>query len=156
MSDASTLLRLDSMTLRGVGSYFHGAELKVRPLTILCGTNGSGKSTWFNAIELLQRSLSKGMLPFGFDADDGDCHDMQWTNARVNSAALPDLVEDATTADRFGPWGTIGASSTAVGDVRGSQQDGSWRVHDHVAARLLWLGVCVKGDRFRLRLAHSS
>src|SRR5215204_388509 len=97
-------LRLDSLTLRGIGSYFHGAELNIRPLTILCGNNGSGKSTWFNTIELLQRSLAKKLLPFRFDAFDGDCHDMQLTNARVNSAEAADLIPDLAADERFGPW----------------------------------------------------
>jgi len=40
-------LALRAITLRGIGSYLHGARLDIRPLMILCGTNGSGKSTWF-------------------------------------------------------------------------------------------------------------
>jgi predicted ATPase len=56
---AEKILRLDSMTLRGIGSYYDGAELKFRPLTVLCGTNGSGKSTWFNRLAMLQRSMDR-------------------------------------------------------------------------------------------------
>ena len=77
MDAKKKLLRLDSMTLRGIGSYFQGAELKFRPLTILCGANGSGKSTWLDRIAMLQRSLSKGRLPFWFDTDDNDIYDHQ-------------------------------------------------------------------------------
>ena len=38
-------LALRSMTLRGIGSYFYGQRLDLRPLTVICGENGSGKST---------------------------------------------------------------------------------------------------------------
>ena len=44
-------LVLKAMTLRGRGPYLHGARLDIRPLTILCGENGSGKSIW---IELMR------------------------------------------------------------------------------------------------------
>ena len=46
----SAPLRLTAMTLRGLGPYLHGARLEIKPLTILCGENGSGKSTWIEAI----------------------------------------------------------------------------------------------------------
>ena len=46
----SAPLRLTAMTLRGHGPYLHGARLEIKPLTILCGENGSGNSTWIEAI----------------------------------------------------------------------------------------------------------
>ena len=70
---------LEAMTLRGLGSYLHGARLEIRPLTILCGTNGSGKSTWFRMLRILQDSLERGTLPFSLEGDIGcgedDFHD---------------------------------------------------------------------------------
>jgi len=41
---------LDAMTLRGIGSYLHGARMDINPLTILCRANGSWKSTWFKSL----------------------------------------------------------------------------------------------------------
>ncbi len=49
----SAPLRLTAMTLRGLGPYLHGARLEIKPLTILCGENGSGKSTWIEALRIL-------------------------------------------------------------------------------------------------------
>ena len=46
----SAPLRLTAMTLRGLGKYLHGQRLEIKPLTILCGENGSGKSTWIGAL----------------------------------------------------------------------------------------------------------
>ena len=63
-------LILDAMTLRGLGPYLEGTRLEVRPLTILCGKNGSGKSTWLKMLNLLQRSQLRGLLPFAFDRDE--------------------------------------------------------------------------------------
>ena len=61
---------LDAMTLRGIGSYLHGARLDIKPLTILCGANGSGKSTWLKALNLLEESLNANRFPFGFAVAD--------------------------------------------------------------------------------------
>jgi len=47
-------IRLKSLSLRGFGSYLDETELKIRPLTILCGKNGSGKSTWLKALKFLR------------------------------------------------------------------------------------------------------
>ena len=67
LPDEKTPFELTAITLRGVGSYLRGARLEIRPLTILCGKNGSGKSTWLKALNLLSRSLEANRLPFAFD-----------------------------------------------------------------------------------------
>ncbi len=56
-------LVLTAMTLRGIGSYFAGSRLEIRPLTVLCGKNGSGKSTWLKVLNVLSDSLRAGKLP---------------------------------------------------------------------------------------------
>ena len=80
-------LILEAMTLRGLGSYLHGAHLEIRPLTILCGTNGSGKSTWFRILKILQDSINSGRLPFSFEDDigcgEGETHDCTNPLARM-------------------------------------------------------------------------
>jgi signal recognition particle GTPase len=43
-------LRLKEITLHGIGSYYKPARLEIKPLTILCGTNGSGKRTCLGKI----------------------------------------------------------------------------------------------------------
>ena len=151
------LLRLDSMTLRGIGSYFNGAELKIRPLTILCGTNGSGKSTWFNVLSMLKRSIEKDMLPFRLDARDRYCHDMELTNSRVNGAEIRDLAEVEEQNDRFGPYGTIGLSgeATEAGALFPPPSEG-FHPASHAATSLLWEGKIEKGAKLRVRIAHSS
>ena len=68
--EPSARLILDAITLRGLGPYLEGTRLEVRPLTILCGKNGSGKSTWLKMLNLLQRSQLRGLLPFAFDRDE--------------------------------------------------------------------------------------
>ena len=51
--------KLNKLTLRAIGSYLDGADIDIRPLTILCGTNGSGKSTWVNTLTLLKDATTQ-------------------------------------------------------------------------------------------------
>ncbi len=55
----SAPLKLTKMTLRGLGPYLKGAELEIKPLTILCGENGSGKSTWIDTLRLIKNTVTK-------------------------------------------------------------------------------------------------
>src|SRR5690242_8875616 len=62
---------MHAITVRGIGSYLHGARLEIRPLTVLCGTNGSGKPTWFKVLNMLKDSISaNNCFPFGWSAND--------------------------------------------------------------------------------------
>lgn len=49
--------RLKEITLHGIGSYYKPARLEIKPLTILCGTNGSGKSTWMKVLSTVKEAL---------------------------------------------------------------------------------------------------
>jgi energy-coupling factor transporter ATP-binding protein EcfA2 len=102
---------LEAMTLRGLGSYLHGARLEIRPLTILCGTNGSGKSTWFRMLQILIDSNERGTLPFSLEGDigcgEGDMHDHTNPLARDAYGYNRRLISAAADRD-FGPLGTVG------------------------------------------------
>ena len=56
-------LRLQTMSLRGIGSYLDGAQIEFAPLTILCGENGSGKSTWLRVLDVLANSMDDPEFP---------------------------------------------------------------------------------------------
>jgi predicted ATPase len=161
ISQGNLALALRSVTLRGVGSYLHGARLDVRPLTILCGTNGSGKSTWFRVLHLLRRSYEKGLLPFEFDPDDNkeSFHDL--TNAYLKTFGAENLEgPEASHAElQYGPLGTVGLSFEATTDTTlplspedrpGLADEGS------LPQGLLWFGHCPKGTRFTVWLAHPD
>lgn len=60
----SSSIRLDAITLNRTGSYFHPARLELRPLTILCGENGSGKSTWMKVLRFLRDVAHDEDFPF--------------------------------------------------------------------------------------------
>ncbi len=62
----SAPLRLTAMTLRGLGPYLHGARLEIKPLTILCGQNGSGKSTWIEMLRRMKWTVDHPSFPFAF------------------------------------------------------------------------------------------
>jgi len=89
---------LTAITLRGVGSYLHGTRLDIRPLTILCGKNGSGKSTWLKALNLLSRSLEANRLPFGFDDTSPGKLDREFRDS-----IMADLAEGVADVDAPGP-----------------------------------------------------
>lgn len=149
-------LALTSMTLRGVGSYLYGQRLDLRPLTVICGENGSGKSTWFKAWNLLKNSCHRRDFPFTFAPDAASFwHD--YTNSWLKS--FPDLCDQDPLADRaFGPYGTIGLHFAAVEDLILNPAPlagpGDLTQDDSDPRTLLLGGRCPKGTRFRLRLAH--
>ena len=143
---------LTAMTLRGIGSYLHGARLELRPLTILCGRNGSGKSTWLKALDVLRRSLEADTLPFGFVISDWSVHDIQFMNAFWHLASPEDHVRvgDPKASIQFGPPGTIGLEFVANRDAEPDECE-------EVDARaFLETGRWTRGTRFRLRIAHPS
>lgn len=149
-------LALSSMTLRGVGSYFYGQRLDLRPLTIICGENGSGKSTWLKAWNLLKNSQRLREFPFAFASDAASFwHD--YTNSYLKT--FPDHCEQDPHADiEYGPYGTIGLHFEAVDELVLNQDilDGSdvTAENDSLPRTFLLGGRCPKGTRFRIRLAH--
>ena len=107
--------RLTSLTLRGIGSYLHGTRLEIRPLTVLCGKNGSGKSTWIRALNILQKSLAKHVIPFELSNDqstDYDTYDHTYSSYRVSDKPP---ISNGSPED-FGPVGTIGLHFNSVSD----------------------------------------
>jgi len=155
----SAPLVLRSLTLRGVGSYLHGQRLDLRPLTILCGKNGSGKSTWLNALALLKRSLPQ--LPFAFHGEDAPYLD-PYTNAVVGMAENPGqrraLASPQQEAE-FGPFGTIGlVFETTMSLSLPAEAEGDAPTTDiaTTAHQFLWSGRCPASTRFQLRLAHPK
>src|SRR3954453_4600674 len=106
------MLQLDAITLRGVGSYVQGSRLDIRPLTILSGINGSGKSTWFKSLAMLRRSL--GQLLFAFDVNDASAFDVEFMNYSLYCREDLTEYEDANEEDRFGPPASIGLEFTVT------------------------------------------
>lgn len=66
-------LQIESMSLDGFGPYYKKQKMSFAPLTIICGCNGKGKSTWLDALETLkgpaehylnQHRPSQQLMPF--------------------------------------------------------------------------------------------
>ena len=110
LQNSSTDVVIQAITLRGIGSYLTGARLELKPLTILCGTNGSGKSTWLKALTLLSNSLLANRIPFGFNIEDRNENDLQIINAFYHTEKPSSFEHFGNEEDekRFGPPGTIG------------------------------------------------
>jgi ABC-type ATPase involved in cell division len=150
---------LKAMTLRGVGSYLKGARLEIRPLTILCGKNGSGKSTWLKMLNLLKDS--QNLLPFALNTEGGEEGPRygSYTNALVRMAEkegerkrLSNYEEDV----KYGPLGTIGLHFEATEDIHLNPLPilPDDIASDSLPQEFLWHGRCPKGAWFRLRIAH--
>ncbi len=78
---------LDSHDAPGIGSYFAGSRLEIRPLTVLCGKNGSGKSTWLKVLNVLSDSLRRQAA--WLRITDWESNNIQLTNAFYH-LAYPD------------------------------------------------------------------
>jgi len=171
MEECVSPLVLEAMTLRGLGSYLHGARLEIRPLTILCGTNGSGKTTWFRMLCILQASIERGTLPFFFEGDlacgEGDWHDH--TNPLVREMAGYGQFLVSAAADRdFGPLGTIGLHLRSAAAFDLPEWPGSGPSIDAEDAPIALLvpgslphaflseGHCPQGTRFRIRMTDPT
>ena len=148
---------LDAMTLRGIGSYLHGARLDIKPLTILCGANGSGKSTWLKALNLLEDSLKANRFPFGLAVADWSPQNIQVTNAFYHLAEPEkfQILESPNATRDFGSPATIGLEFHATQDFQlqwkepiDPQRESAWQ--------FLHRGAVRANDRFRLRFAHPT
>ncbi|MCE9635807.1 MAG: AAA family ATPase [Planctomycetes bacterium] len=147
-------LQLRALTLRGIGSYVRGARLDLRPLTILCGTNGSGKSTWFRALGLLRASVSRDYFPFYLcePLAEGRVHTFGFTNALLATSENWDFddLADADEDAHYGPHGTLGVELVANQEVRLGSAMPSSDTSD--ATRFLLDGVIAAGASVRLML----
>lgn len=89
-------LVLKAVTLYGVGPYHDSYRLDIKPLTILCGANGTGKSTWIEMIRRLRNSLDAGCFPyslaqedsFEYKRDPNDPNDAVRRNATFRNALI--------------------------------------------------------------------
>jgi energy-coupling factor transporter ATP-binding protein EcfA2 len=157
-------LVLSSITLRGVGSYLKGARLEIRPLTILCGKNGSGKSTWIKMLNRL--NMSERLLPFRFEmGEDEDEFEEGWPAYGPYTNALVRLIERKGERKgiasyeedvAYGPLGTIGLQfeSTEPLDLDGVSPLPKDIDAESPAHAFLWKGTCARGTKFEIRMAH--
>jgi energy-coupling factor transporter ATP-binding protein EcfA2 len=149
---------LRSMTLRGVGSYLHGARLEIQPLTILCGKNGSGKSTWLKMLDLLIDS--KESLPFELKSEwtgSGPPYG-PYTNALIRMAENEGERKKVSSYEEeaiYGPLGTIGLHFEATQDIGLDSIPSSSPVDEGSALQtFFWHGRCAKGAKFSVCIAH--
>ncbi|MCA9229604.1 MAG: DUF3696 domain-containing protein [Planctomycetales bacterium] len=156
--NANLILR--AMTLRGIGSYLHGSRLEFRPLTILCGTNGSGKSSWFNALNSLKDSLKRDpAFPMTCQNNMVSVQELDNTNSAVvlleandSSASFFDKLYE----DEFGPPCTIGLQFEATTDFALQKVVQGDATNVAKLQDFFWQGKCNQGTTFRVRIAHPS
>ena len=169
----SAPLRLTAMTLRGLGPYLHGARLEIKPLTILCGENGSGKSTWIEMLQALNEAAKNEHFPIVYLPDSvrtginrvllnaGERgfqgrRKLSTDELRAARTALSQtpLSEDVSERE-FGKPGVFGLEIEVARDLRISGIDDNGCdlpiVPTSDPEKILWLGELSSGKKLRLR-----
>ncbi len=145
--------RLESLSLRGFGPYYNTARLELRPITVLCGKNGSGKSTWFRALDLLSESLKREDFPFSWEASiSHSVSDIDITNARLYLKGDPE--NPAETKDAL-PAGTIGLDVVTVADFT-CHLPHERHADGNAVESILWSGLIPQGTHISLRFTHPQ
>lgn len=146
-------LRLEALTLRGIGPYYDTARLELLPITILCGKNGSGKSTWFKALDLVRRSTSFPRFPFDWDVPAAlSVSDIDTVNARLYLRGDP---ERPAGGENTPPPGTIGLEFLAVADCA-CRVPYERQGEGHATQAVLWAGLIPRGTRISICLTHPQ
>jgi energy-coupling factor transporter ATP-binding protein EcfA2 len=158
--------RIEALTVRGLGSYLVGHRLELGELTILCGTNGSGKSTWIRLLDILKASASQdGVLPYELvdDLAPNQPDLRPWhglTTSILNETDMGNPTEawglnlDEECQEReFGPWCTVGLELRAENEDLNltPMTDPPERELLSAGGRLVWWGECSKGTKVTLR-----
>jgi len=157
-------MKLNAMTLRGIGSYQYGQRLEIRPLTVICGENASGKSTWLKAFDGLWRSrrlVLPIVLPLSSDQDyygPINANLKHWSESRDPKKEL--LYPESRDRDRYdyeyGLPKTVGFEFTTLRDLDLGYALGSHATDASpkgtLTHRFVWLGSVPKGTRFRMRV----
>jgi energy-coupling factor transporter ATP-binding protein EcfA2 len=119
-SECIAPFRLKEITLHGIGSYYKPARLEIKPLTILCGTNGSGKSTWMKVLNVLKNALmdEDGVKQNNFFDRLGDAIEKpnlvnkRWKEGNGGQNGLEQ--KDAGWNTYCGPFGSFSVSLTCL------------------------------------------
>lgn len=172
----SAPLRLTAMTLRGLGPYLKGARLEIKPLTILCGENGSGKSTWIEMLSKLKVAADENGFPFTYlhdpNATEGTTYSRSDLHAALISPSYNHSDDPNETArnrrkkrqelcgvdtQNCGPPGCIGLEvevTHQITDLLGevARPDKSYSA----AQDFLWCGELSAGSRLELRWAYPA
>lgn len=172
----SAPLRLTAMTLRGLGPYLQGARLEIKPLTILCGENGSGKSTWIEMLSKLKLTAAESGFPFTYLHDPNVTEGTTYSRSDLHAAIISpssDRSDDPSEMSRkrrrkrkelcgidahnCGPPGCIGLEievthqiSDLLGELAPPENSSS------AAQDFLWCGKLSAGTRLELRWAYPA
>lgn len=174
-------VQLQALTIRGLGSYVRGARLELGELTILCGTNGSGKSTWLRLLDVLKASAVPGHLPYQWkndlevDEDEEVDEEVRGRNQYPNHKLTTSIFDESERGDplrqgfkvdlgpvgdeeEFGPRGTVGLElmTTSQLSLRGSAASATPAETSSPGLNLVWSGVCPPETKIVLRFTDPS
>ncbi len=180
---AIPFFQLDAVTLRGIGSYFHEARLEIKPLTILCGQNGSGKSTWFKVLKYLKERSANNLFPLYFLPFNlpniSDYPSIVNSNVMTSADSferkedykpkIDAVLQLHNPEEAYGPLSTIGVELTAINDMtvstiykkgrkkyRQEKSKGNPSNFEENLIDFIYNGHVRKGSHFCLRISLRS
>lgn len=151
-------LRLKEITLHGIGSYYKPAWLEIKPLTILCGTNGAGKSTWMKVLSALKDAIKapeekndKVVNERFFDRLNNAVNERFLVNTYLNDDK--NKISQVDGGDTYcGPFGSFSVTFTCVKPIKLTEFDLSRNSPDQTS--VLKIGELKRGDTVRLRFTQ--
>ena len=165
-NDDECRLSLTGLTLHGFGSYRSGTRLEIKPLTIICGENGSGKSTWLKALSVIQEAIDEDCFPFLF----GKKADKS-TNAAYFTCQMGEdgkHVDKPVLDSEFGPPGTLGIEFVVRKAITRLDRDrikqlerltssfGTWNDQSFCRRAISNYATLEAGTRVSVRVAHPQ
>ncbi|MEQ1935945.1 MAG: hypothetical protein ABL962_18980, partial [Fimbriimonadaceae bacterium] len=162
----SARLCLSAMTLRGIGPYGTGARLELRPLTILCGANGGGKSTWIKALKTLTEVVKNPWFPVKlsnsgsfFYQGTRDSNESLPNGVAAQGESIDEAPLDGRAIDEaFGTFGTVGLELKVVDDFVLELNSTSRAFLDSPSktfGEFFWRGKLSKEDEILVRLGDA-
>jgi len=151
-------LRLKEITLHGIGSYYKHARLQIKPLTILCGANGAGKSTWMKVLSALKDAVKapedendKVVNERFFDRLNNAVNDRFLVNTALTEGEN-NISQDDGGDTYCGPFGSFSVTFTCVKPIKLTEFDLSRNSSGQTS--VLKISELKRGDTVRLRFTQ--
>jgi len=159
---------LQKLTIHGIGPFRDKHAISIKPLTLLCGENGKGKSTWLGILDKLRDASWSSNFPFFFflnkikqkqpPEEDNYLSRYNFITPPVNEVLLRQGgatdIQDVQNLDSFGLPGTFGLMllskhSTTLPPATAMPPS---RRKLSKELKFFWNGVCEENMIFNIRI----
>ncbi len=105
---------------------------------------------------MLRRSVEHSLLPFTFKVDDTSAYNVEFMNYSLYCSSDLTDSEDGDQENQFGPPACIGVEFLATQNYQFGEPDRTGRTNENVEQQFLLDGLCPKGTKLLIRLAHPT